>query len=143
MFEGHQAQNQPIVSSRGYLNAAPLASHTTAALNSSGASALVAYVSSHPLCGGVPVGISGLNDNLGNTWKLLTGPTAWTGGTFTLLSAIYYVCAPVTGAAHRVTVHLTNPASLVVHLFAVSGSEVTEDSSLFGHNSSRCRSALG
>ena len=69
--------------------------------------------------------ISGLSDNLGNTWNLLTGPTLFSGNSFTLLSAIYYVNSPATSATHTVTVQLTNPAPLVLHVFAVSGSDVT------------------
>ena len=114
-----------IVAACGYLNGAPLAAHTTArfiqAAPPPGGVRL-----EPPLVGGPAGSISGITDNLGNTWKPFTGPTPWTGGIFTLLSAIYYVNAPVTGAAHTITVHLTNPASLVVHLFAVSGSDVTE-----------------
>jgi hypothetical protein len=41
------------------------------------------------------------------------------------MSAIYYVNGPATSAAHTVTVQLTNPAPLVFHVFAVSGSNVT------------------
>ena len=70
-----------------------------ARFDSSGTSTLVAFVSSHPLWEGRPVTISGITDDMGNTWKPLTGPTPWTGEIFTLLSAIYYVNAPATGAA--------------------------------------------
>src|SRR5262249_2512976 len=62
-----------IVSSVGYLNGTPLTAHTSTAFNSMGASTLIAFVSSHPSWNGLPVSISGLTDNLGNTWKLLTG----------------------------------------------------------------------
>ena len=115
-----------VVNSRGYINEAPLTAHTTMAFNSNGASTLVAFVSSHPSWNGQPVIISGLSDNGGNVWNVLTGPSIWTGGSFTLLSAIYYVNAPITSATHRVTVNLTNPAPLVVHVFAVSGSDITQ-----------------
>jgi hypothetical protein len=114
-----------VVSSRGYINQTPLTAHTIMAFNSNGASTLVAFVSSHPSWNGQSVIISGLSDNGGNTWNVLTGPDIWTGGSFTLLSAIYYVNAPITSATHRVTVNLTNPAPLVVHVFAVSGSDIT------------------
>jgi hypothetical protein len=115
-----------VLSSRGYLNEVPLTAHTTMAFNANGASTLVAFVSSHPSWNGKPVSISGLSDNGGNSWNVLAGPSTWTGGSFTLLSAVYYVNAPVTSAMHRLTVNLTNPAPLVVHVFAVSGSDVTE-----------------
>ena len=114
-----------IVSSSGYINGTPLTAHTSASFNSFGASTLVAFVSSHPSWNGQPVSISGLSDNLGNTWNLLTGPTLFPGSSFTLLSAIYYVNSPATSATHTVTVHLTNPAPLVFHVFDVSGSDVT------------------
>ena len=117
-----------IVSSVGYDNSTPLTAHTSNAFNSTGASTLVAFVSSHPAWpwpGGAPVSISGLSDNLGNTWNLLTGPTLFSGSSFTLMSAIYYVNSPATSITHTVTAQLTNPAPLVLHVFAVSGSDIT------------------
>ncbi|MEW5976922.1 MAG: hypothetical protein AB1898_14050, partial [Acidobacteriota bacterium] len=60
---------------------------------------MVAFVSSHPSWNGLPVTI-GVSDNVGNSWNLLVGPTSYIGGTFTLLSAVYYVNAPVTSATH-------------------------------------------
>jgi hypothetical protein len=117
-------QGPAVVSSRGYINSTPLTAHTTAAFNSVGATTLVSFVSSNTPWNGLPVSISGLSDNVGNTWSLLTGPTEWD-SLLPLLSAIYYVNAPVTSATHTLTVNLTNPAPLVVHVFAVSGSDVT------------------
>jgi Bacterial Ig domain len=113
-----------VVDSEGYINGTPLTAHTTAAFNSTGASTLVVFLSTHPSWNGLPVSISGVVDNLANTWNVLTGPTAWPGSSFTLLSGIYYVNAPVTSTAHTVTVNLTNPAPFVMHVFAVTGSEV-------------------
>ncbi len=113
------------VSSQGYINTTPLTVHTTAAFNTTGASTLVAFVGSHSPWNGMPVSISGVSDNLGNSWQVLTGPTSWNGESFPMLGAIYYVNVPVTSAAHTVTVHLTNPAPLVVEVFAVSGSDIT------------------
>ena len=114
-----------IVSTVGYLNSNPQTAHTTAAFNSTSASTLVAFVSSHPSWNGLPVSITGLTDNLGNTWTSLTGPTTWAGSSFTLLSQIYYINSPSTSLTHTVTAQLTNPAPLVLHVFAVSNSEVT------------------
>jgi hypothetical protein len=121
------AQTSPpaIVSSLGYINGTPLTAHTSNTFDSTGSSTLVAFVSSHPSWNGLPVSISGLTDNLGNSFNIVTGPTTWAGSTFTLLSAIYYVNAPATSATHTITVHLTNPAPLVFHVFAVSGSDIT------------------
>ena len=85
----------------------------------------MAFVSTNTPWNGLPVSINGLNDNLGNTWNLLTGPTTFSGSSFTLLSAIYYVNSPATSATHTVTVQLSNPAPLVFHVFGVSGSDVT------------------
>ncbi len=118
-----QTSSPAVISRQGYINGTPLAAHTTGAVNSTNASMLVAFVSTHPSWLDLPVSISGLSDNLGNTWNVLVGPTSWTGSTYTLMSAIYYVNAPVTGDPHTVTVNLTNPAPLVVHVFAVSGSD--------------------
>ena len=114
-----------MVSSRGYINGTALTAHTTAAFNSVGASTLVAFVSTHSPWNGQPVSISGLSDNVGNTWNVLTGPTTWVGSQFPLLSAIYYVNAPVTSSTHTLTVNLTNAAPLVVHVLAASGSDIT------------------
>src|SRR5215472_3817135 len=86
------AQSSPPVelSSVGYINGTPLTAHTSTAFNSTGASSLVAFVSSHPSWNGLPVSFGGLSDNLGNTWSLLTGPTVFSGSSYTLQSAIYY-----------------------------------------------------
>jgi Bacterial Ig domain len=120
-----QSSAPAIVGSIGYINGTPLTTHTSAAFNSNGASTLVAFVSSHPTWNGQPVSIGGLSDNLGNTWNVLTGPTTFAGSSFTLLSEIYYINAPLTSTAHTFTVNLTNPAPLVFQVFAVSGSDVT------------------
>jgi hypothetical protein len=109
----------------GYINTTPLTTHTTAAFNSTGASTLVAFVSSHPLWNGSPVSISGLNDSAGNTWQVLTGPTIWSGSRYALVSAVYYVNAPATSTSFTVTANLTNPAPLVVHVFAVAVSDTS------------------
>ena len=114
-----------IVGSVGYINGTPLTTHTSTAFNSTGASTLVAFVSTNTPWNGLPVSISGLSDNLGNTWSLLTGPTVFSGSSFTLLSAVYYVNIPATSATQTITVQLTNPAPLVFHVFAVSGSDIT------------------
>jgi hypothetical protein len=114
-----------ILSSVGYINGTPLAAHTSTAFNSTGASTLVAFVSSHPSWNDLPVSFGGLSDNLGNTWNLLIGPTVFSGSVYTLQSAIYYLNGPATSATHTVTVQLSNPAPLVFHIFAVSRSDVT------------------
>jgi hypothetical protein len=114
-----------VVSTRGYINRTPLTSHVTAIFNTLGSTTMVAYVSSHPSWNGRPVSLIGLSDNVGNTWKVLEGPTTGVGSTVPLLSAIYYVNAPVTTDAYIVTVNLTNPAPLVVHVIGVSGSDIT------------------
>ena len=113
------------VSSEGYINGTALTAHTTGAFNSVGATTLVIFVSANSPWSGQPVSISGVSDNLGNTWNVLTGPTSWTGSQWGLLSAIYYVNVPVTSSTHTVTVQLTNPAPLVMDIFAVSGSDIT------------------
>ena len=114
-----------VVSSLGYINRNPLASHATNSFNSRGATTIVAFISSHPSWGGLPVSIVGLRDNAGNSWKALENPTPWVGSSFTLLSAIYYVNAPITSVEHELTVDLTNPAPVVIHVIAVSGSDMT------------------
>jgi hypothetical protein len=113
------------VSTVGYINGTPLTIHTSTAFNSTGASTLVAFVSSHPSWNGLPVSFSGLSDNMGNTWNQLTGPTLFSGSSFTLQSAIYYVNSPTTSTTQTITAQLSNPAPLVLHVFAVSGSDTT------------------
>ena len=116
----------PVINSTvGYINGTPLTAHTSSTFNSTGASTLVAFVSSHPSWNGLPVSFNGLTDNVGNTWTLLTGPTLFPGSTNTLMSAIYYVNSPATGPSHTVTAQLTNPAPLVLHVFAVSQSDTS------------------
>jgi hypothetical protein len=65
-----QTSQPTIVSSVGYINGTPLTAHTSTAFNSSGASTLVAFVSTNTPWNGLPISISGLSDNLGNTWNL-------------------------------------------------------------------------
>src|SRR5439155_16992018 len=100
-----QTSSPAVVSRQGYINGTPLAAHTTGAVNSTNASMLVAFVSTHPSWLDLPVSISGLSDNLGNAWNVLVGPTSWTGSSYTLMSAVYYVNAPVTGDPHTITVN--------------------------------------
>jgi hypothetical protein len=113
------------IASQGYINGTPLTTHTMSAFNSVGSTTLVAFVSTNTPWNGQPVSISGVSDNLGNNWSVLTGPTSWTGNSYPLLSAIYYVNLPATSNTHTVTVNLTNPAPLVAHVFAISGSDIT------------------
>ena len=114
-----------VLNTLGYINRKPLTSHTTNSFNSAGASTIVVFLSSHPSWNGRPVTIDGISDNAGNSWKSLEGPTPWAGSSFTLLSAIYYVNAPITSVEHQLTVNLSNPAPLVLHAIAVSGSDIT------------------
>jgi hypothetical protein len=113
-----------VVSTRGYINRTPLTSHVTATFGTVGSTTMVPYVPSHPSWNGRPVSIIGLSDNVGNAWRLLEGPTMWVGSRVPLLSATYYVNTPVTTDAYTVTVSLTNPAPLVVHVIGVSGSDI-------------------
>jgi hypothetical protein len=114
-----------VVTSRGYINEAALMTHTTMAFNSKGTSTLVAFVSSHPSWNGQSVIISGLSDNGGNTWNVLTGPASGRAARSRCSRPSATLMLRSTSATHRVTVNLTNPAPLVVHVFAVSGSDIT------------------
>lgn len=129
-----------VMGSQGYINRTPLTSHATKSFNSVGASTMLAYVSSHPFWNGRPVSIVGIRDNLGNNWKPLVEPTAWDGSSATLLSAIYYVNAPISSEEHIVSAHLTNPAPLVLHVFAVVGSDISSTPSHSPINSLRAGS---
>ena len=119
------AQAPTIVARRGYAQPLPQLAHTTAPFDTTGASTLVAFVSTHPNWNNLPIGIGGLSDSASNTWHVLTGPTSFDSDHFTLTSAIYYVNAPTTSAAHTLTVTLTNPAPVVIHVFAIAGSDIT------------------
>src|SRR5580704_7995876 len=119
-----RAQSSPvIVGTQGYLNGTALTSHTSTAFNTVSASTLVAFVSTNTPWNGQPVSINGLSDSAGNSWSVLAGPTTWAGNSFTLVSAIHYVNAPITSATEAVTVNLNNPAPLVFHVLAVSGAD--------------------
>ena len=106
-----EASAPKVVNSLGYINRTPLTSHVTASFNSGGASTIVAFISSRPSWNGHAVSIVGTSDNVGNSWKAQEGPTQREGSTFTLLSPIYYVNAPVTPSAHRLETVLT-PANV-------------------------------
>jgi fibronectin type 3 domain-containing protein len=114
-----------VLSSVGYLNGTSLTTQTTPAFSTIGASTLVAFVSTNSPSNGLPVSISKVFDSAGNTWTLLAGPSSWAGSSVTLLSAIYYVNAPLTSANNTITVNLTNAAPVAVHAFAVAGSDPT------------------
>jgi hypothetical protein len=116
-----QTQAPVELGSQGYINGNAQTVHTTAAFNTVGASTLVMFVGTHTPWNGLPLSISGVTDNVGNSWQVLTGPTLWIGQSYPLLSAIYYVSVPVTSSAHTVTVSLTNPAPLVMDVFAGRG----------------------
>jgi hypothetical protein len=122
---GAQVSAPSRVGSQGYINGTALTAHTAAGFNTVGASTLVLFVSTDSPWNSQPVSISGVSDNLGNSWKVLTGPTSWTGSQYGQQSAIYYVNVPATSATHTVTVQLTNPAPLVMHIFAASGTDIT------------------
>jgi hypothetical protein len=115
---------QPLAS-EGYMNTSPLTTHTSSGFNSTDATILVAFVATHPLFLSLPVAISGFTDSAGNTWTLLAGPTMFNGANFPLMGAVYYCNSPVTSVSHTVTVTLSNPASLVLHVYAVTGTDGT------------------
>ena len=115
-----------LLGSNGYDNGTPLTAHTTGIFNSTGATTLVAFISTHPNWNGQPVSISSVTDNLNNSWQVLGGPTSWTTTSGNpLLSAMYYVNAPVTSGQHALTVTLTNAAPMVMHVFVVSSSDIS------------------
>jgi len=95
-------------------------------MNAAHATTLVAFIGSHPNWLGRSVSITGLTDSAGNTWRLLTGPATARGTTFVLLSAVYYCKNPLTSTKLTVTATLSNPAPLVMHVFAVSGTDVND-----------------
>jgi hypothetical protein len=113
------------VASHGYLNRTPLTAHTSSAFDSTGATALVAFVGTHPAWLSRTVAIKSFTDSVGNTWIPLAGPTVFNGASFEMMGAVFYCNSPVTSATHTVTVTLSNPAPLVVQTFAVSGTDGT------------------
>jgi hypothetical protein len=128
-----QTSAPTVVNTQDYLNgdADGLLTSPSMTFNSVGASTLVIFVSGHPFWPQPTdstthqVSISSVADNVGNTWKVLVGPTTFVGGTYTLMSAIYYVNAPVTNATHTVTVNLTDDSPWVMQVFAVSGADTS------------------
>jgi len=112
-----------VVNTLGYFDGTLKTAHLSKPFNSSGASTMVAFVSTHPAWNGLPISITGVGDNVGNNWQLLSGPTQFVGSSLTMMSAVYYVSDPATTLTHIVSVRLSNPGPLVFHIFAISGSE--------------------
>lgn len=106
------------LNSVGYISAPALTVHTTAAFDSTGATALLLFVGTHNAVGQT---IS-VTDSQGNTWLPLAAPQV-DGSNFEL-DAIYYCNNPSNSAALTVTVTLNTGKSLVMHVTAVSGSNV-------------------
>jgi len=111
-----------ISSSVGYLNSNALTSHTTGTVNNTGASAMLVFIGTHNPWNSLAVSISGVTDTAGNTWTPLAGPTLFTGASWPLLGAIYYCTSPKTATNDAVTVSLTNPAPMVLDVYALTGS---------------------
>jgi hypothetical protein len=113
------------VASYGYLNRTPLKAHTSSAIDTTGATTLVAFVGSHQTWLSRTVAIRGITDSLGNTWTLLAGPAEFNGPHFPMMGAVYYCNSPATSLKHTVTVRLSNPSPVVVQVYAVSGTDGT------------------
>jgi hypothetical protein len=110
------------------MNSTALATHTSLAFVSVCATTLVAFVSTHPAWppdAPKAVSISAVTDNVGSTCSVLVGPTTYAGGSEALISAIDIVNSPSSSVANTLSVDLTNTCPLVMHVFAVSGSNVT------------------
>jgi hypothetical protein len=108
-------------------NATALTSQTTPSFNTTGSSAIVLFVSSHPLwpaVTGSSITISSISDNEGNTYSLLDGPKDFSGTSGDLRSWMYYAASPTTGTGHTITVTFSAAAPVILHAVAVSGTDL-------------------
>jgi len=108
-----------VQATQGYINRTFLTTHTTAPFDSSGGDLIIACASSHA---GVTMTPS---DSFENTWISLAGPTNTTTG-FDLRTQLWYAKRPMVGAGHTFTLNLSAPQSLVVSVFVVKGSNVSD-----------------
>ncbi len=113
------------IASESYRNSSALITHTSSAFSSTGATTLVGFVGTHNAWLSLEVAISGFTDSVGNRWTPLAGPAVFIGANSPMLGAVYYCNSPATSASHTITVTLSNPAPLVVQVYAVSGTDGT------------------
>ncbi|HEY9712213.1 MAG TPA: fibronectin type III domain-containing protein, partial [Chroococcales cyanobacterium] len=107
------------VSGQQYYNSTTLASHTTAAFNSTGADLLVAFISSH---NNVAFTVT---DSYGNTWLPLAGPASSVGSqNYPLEGEYFYAPNAKTGANHTITVGLSQAQPLILSIAAITGDNV-------------------
>lgn len=104
---------------QSYLNRTFLTTHTTAPFDSRGGDIIVVCASSHA---GVTMTPS---DSFKNTWISGAGPTNTRTG-FNLRTQLWYAKHPAVGAGHTFTLNLSAPQSLVISVFVIKGSNVSD-----------------
>jgi DNA-binding protein YbaB len=103
---------------QGYINSNAQTIHTTAAFDSTGGDVIVICASSHA---GVTMTPS---DSFNNTWTSISGPTNTSTGV-DLRTQIWYAKSPTVGAGHTITMTLSALQSLVISVFVVKGSNIS------------------
>jgi hypothetical protein len=103
---------------QGYINSTSQTVHTTAAFDSTGGDAIVVFASSHAGITMTP------SDSFNNTWISVAGPTSTTTG-FDLRSQIWYAKNPTVGPGHTFTLTLSASQSLVISIFVMKGTNVS------------------
>jgi hypothetical protein len=115
------------VSGQQYYNSTALASHTTAAFNSTGADLLVVFIGSH---NNVAFTVT---DSYGNTWLPLAGPSASVGSQdYPLEGELFYAPNAKTGANHTITVGLSQAEPLIMSIAAVAGDNIYSPIDAYG-----------
>jgi len=94
--------------------------HIMAPFDSTGGDVIVMCASSHR---GVLMTPS---DNFNNTRISLTGPADYSGARFNLWTQIWYAKNPKVGPNHVVTITLSAKQSLVISVFVVQGSDISD-----------------
>ena len=104
------------VSGQQYYNATAGTSFTSAAFNSTGADLLVMFLGCHNNT------VFTITDSYGNTWLPLAGPAFKVGSaSFPMEGEFFYAPNATTGAAHTITVGLSQSEPLVMSISALSG----------------------
>jgi hypothetical protein len=107
------------VSGQQYYNSTTLASHTTAAFNSTGADLLIVFLGCHNNT------VFTVTDSYGNTWLPLAGPASSVGSqNYPLEGEYFYAPNAKTGANHTITVGLSQAQPLIMSIAAITGDNV-------------------
>jgi hypothetical protein len=108
-----------VIATQGYINPTFLRNHTTAPFDSSEGDLIVVCASSHDGITMIP------SDSFDNTWISGAGPTNTTKG-FDLRTQVWYAKSPKVGPGHTFSLNLSRLEPLVISLFVVKGSDISD-----------------